>query len=157
MLDIVSLFEVMPWFVWVSKIENFKMPILGTVMKLNGYIQLVREDPRSFPIMFNACTRELQKGNPILFFPEGTRSKTGQMGRFKEGAFKVALENNVSIIPIVMDGIEQAGLKFSFVGGFKIKVLEEVTPDKFPSRNPVELKDFFKEMMVRELEYMRKE
>lgn len=155
MLDIVSLFEVSPYIVWVSKIENFKMPILGTVMRLNGYIQLVREDPRSFPKMFNACSKTLNEGMPVLFFPEGTRSKTGQMGRFKEGAFKVAIENNVPIIPIVMDGIEQAGLKFSLKGGFTIKVLNEITPQQFPSQNPSELKEYVKDIMLNELNVIR--
>jgi 1-acyl-sn-glycerol-3-phosphate acyltransferase len=160
MVDILILFHLFAYFIWVSKIENFRTPILGWVMYMNGYISLVREDPKTFVKMFEKMSKSLQNKRTIMMFPEGTRSKTGELGRFKEGAFKSAIENQVPIIPIVLDGtgssIPKEGISVNKSNRIVVKVLDEIPYEQFPSKNPTELKEFFKLIIGKELENFRR-
>jgi 1-acyl-sn-glycerol-3-phosphate acyltransferase len=160
MVDIMVLFNAYAYFIWVSKIENFRMPILGWVMYMNGYISLKRDDPKTFIVMFEQITKALKDNRTIMMFPEGTRSITGELGRFKEGAFKAAIENKVSIIPIVLDGtgssIPKEGISVNKSKRIVVKVLDEVPYEQFPSKNPSELKEYFKSIIANELINLRK-
>ncbi|HOK52042.1 MAG: lysophospholipid acyltransferase family protein [Bacteroidales bacterium] len=154
LLDIVVLFHTFAYFIWVSKIENFRVPVLGWVMRMNGYISVKREDPRSFPKMFEDIKKALAKNEPVMMFPEGTRSQSRKMGRFKEGAFKAAIDNKVPIQPIVIDG-SYIGLKKSKndpSATIRVKVLDPVPYEQFPSNNPSELKEYFRDMIQKELD-----
>jgi 1-acyl-sn-glycerol-3-phosphate acyltransferase len=161
LVDILVLFDVYAYYIWVSKIENFRAPFLGWVMYMNGYISLVRDDPKTFIKMFERMSKALKNNRTIMMFPEGTRSKTGDLGRFREGAFKSAIENKVPIIPIVLDGtgssIPKEGISVNKSNRIVVKVLDEVPYEKFPSTNPAELKEYFKAMIGKELENLRKQ
>ena len=63
MLDILVLFRLFTHFAWVSKIENFKVPVIGWNMRLNRYIELRRGDPASIAQMMEACERTIGEGN----------------------------------------------------------------------------------------------
>jgi 1-acyl-sn-glycerol-3-phosphate acyltransferase len=160
MVDICLLYQAYPHGMWVSKVENFKVPVLGWVMSMNGYIKVDRKNPRSFPKMFEDCAEKLKMNDTIIMFPEGTRSVNGEIGRFKEGAFKVAIENKVPIIPIVLDGaarlFPKKAVKLNGDKVLRLKVLDEVPYEKFPSYNPAELKEYFKDLMSKELNDLQK-
>ncbi|MGC8824429.1 MAG: lysophospholipid acyltransferase family protein [Bacteroidales bacterium] len=158
LIDILVLFHAFAYFIWVSKVENFRVPVLGWVMHMNGYISLKREDPRSFPKMFEDIKKALAKNEPVMIFPEGTRSKSRSMGRFKEGAFKAALDNKVPIQPIVIDG-SYIGLKKSKTdpsATIKVKILNPIPYEQFPSYNPSELKEHFRNLIQNELDKLAK-
>jgi 1-acyl-sn-glycerol-3-phosphate acyltransferase len=154
LLDIVVLFHTFAYFIWVSKAENYRVPVLGWVMRLNGYISVKREDPRTFPKMFEDIKRALANNEPVMIFPEGTRSKSRNLGRFKEGAFKAAIENKVPIQPIVIDG-SYVGLKKSKndpPAVIKVKILDPIPYEQFPSYDPAVLKEYFRNLIKEELE-----
>ena len=159
--DIIFLFNAYAYFIWVSKIENFQVPILGWVMTLNKYIRLKRKDPRTFPKMFEDIKNALADKRTIMMFPEGTRSKTSMPGRFKEGAFKAAIDNKVSIVPIVLDGAEKVMKKDAEGKIHKvqvtIKVLDEIPYESFPSYDPAVLKEYVREIIVNELVSLRQQ
>jgi 1-acyl-sn-glycerol-3-phosphate acyltransferase len=159
MVDIMVLFDVFPYYVWVSKKENFQAPILGWVMHLNGYIRLDRKNPKTFPKMYKKIAEKLAKNYTIMMFPEGTRSKNNEVGRFKEGAFKAAIDNKASIVPIVLDGtgtaIPKEGIVVNKGDRIIVKVLDEVPYDKFPTYNPAELKEYFRDLIAKELVALR--
>jgi 1-acyl-sn-glycerol-3-phosphate acyltransferase len=161
LLDILVLFSIYAHFIWVSKIENFRMPVLGWVMTANGYISLNRNDPRTFPKMFEGIARALKKNKIVMIFPEGTRSQTAEMGRFKDGAFKAAIENKVSILPIMLDGSWRALSKesklFSNRTKITVKILDEIPYNKFPSLEPSALKEYVKGIINEELQKIRTE
>lgn len=113
LLDILVLFRSFLHFKWVSKASMFKAPLLGWNMKLNGYVPIHRGDPDSREKCMAHCKTWLKKGSSILFFPEGTRSKDGSMGKFKLGAFRLALETGTDILPILIVGSEKAVPKHS--------------------------------------------
>lgn len=106
--DIAALFCLFLPFKFVSKAVNFKAPFLGWNMSLNRYVPLVRGDPDSVRQMMATCRAWLDRGVSIMMFPEGTRSRTGEMLPFRPGAFKLALDAGVPVVPIVLDGTFEA-------------------------------------------------
>jgi 1-acyl-sn-glycerol-3-phosphate acyltransferase len=106
--DIPVLFGLFLPFKFVSKAVNFKAPFLGWNMSLNRYVPLVRGDGSSIKKMMATCKSWLDRGVSVLMFPEGTRSKTGDLLPFKLGAFTLAKQADVPIVPIVICGTIEA-------------------------------------------------
>jgi 1-acyl-sn-glycerol-3-phosphate acyltransferase len=104
LVDILVLFRLFVPFAWVSKEENFSVPFIGWNMRLNGYIPLRRGDKQSAAAMLDACRRTLRGGTSIMMFPEGTRSRTGELQAFRPGAFALASELGLPVLPIVLRG-----------------------------------------------------
>ncbi len=86
--DILLIYRLGVPFRWISKAEVFKIPIYGWCMNLKGDIKLQRSSKSSIKKMFIDSEKVLSKGCSITIFPEGTRSKTGELGNFKEGAIR---------------------------------------------------------------------
>jgi 1-acyl-sn-glycerol-3-phosphate acyltransferase len=135
LIDILVLYCVYRPFKWVSKAENFKIPFLGWGMYLNDYVSVVRGDRASVVRVMAECDRHLAMGNPVLFFPEGTRSKDGGLGVFKDGAFKLAIRHGVPLIPIAVHGTGRALPKHGVVlqehVNAHVEVLEPLDPTAY--------------------------
>jgi 1-acyl-sn-glycerol-3-phosphate acyltransferase len=98
----------LPWDMrFVAKEELFRLPLLGWLLKLAGDIPVRRGDDRSAQEMLAACCATLARGLSVMIFPEGTRSRDGELGRFKRGAFQVAVAEQVPILPIAIRGTER--------------------------------------------------
>ncbi len=108
LVDILVLFDLMRPFKWVSKHENFKIPFVGWNMTMNGYVSLVRGDRASVERVLEECGRLLDQGSPVLFFPEGTRTRDGNLQDFKDGAFELAVRHGVPLIPVAVHGTGRA-------------------------------------------------
>ena len=104
LLDIMALFSLRRQFKWVSKESLFKIPFLGWAMALTGYIKLTRGQYGSIRTTYDKARRWLAAGISVFFFPEGTRSRTGQLLPFKSGAFKLSLDTDTPVVPIVISG-----------------------------------------------------
>jgi 1-acyl-sn-glycerol-3-phosphate acyltransferase len=119
----------------VSKAEVFKIPLIGWNMRLNRYILLVRGDKDSIRQMLEDCNRALAAGNSIFMFPEGTRSETGLLRPFKTGAFSLARDNRLPILPVAISGKRDALPKYSFkfhgVKKIRVRILEEIPYEAF--------------------------
>jgi 1-acyl-sn-glycerol-3-phosphate acyltransferase len=78
--------------------------------------------------MVNKCKEAIREGNSIMIFPEGTRSKDGNVQAFKTGAFRIALEMKAPILPIAIRGtskaIRKGGLTIHKNHGMEIRVLD---------------------------------
>ncbi len=95
----------LPWDMrWVAKEELFKLPVLGWMMRFGGDIPVRRGDHASVHRMVAEAKRTLAGGMSIMMFPEGTRSADGQLGAFKDGAFRLAIEAGVPILPLALAG-----------------------------------------------------
>lgn len=151
--DILVLFGLYRPYKWVSKASVFKVPFIGWNMVLNGYVPLVRGNKESIVKMLSDCERWLDRGVPVLLFPEGTRSSDGQVKPFKDGAFHLALKKKVPIIPIVLSGTSRVLPKQGFVLRDKVdchvKVLEPVAPETF-GESLEALRDRVRELIVAE-------
>jgi len=157
--DIAVLFGLFRHFKWVSKPSNFKLPVVGWVMRMNRYIE-VGDSPASIRQMLEKSTRALQEGNSILIFPEGTRSSDLKLGRFHDGAFHLAMENKVPLLPVLLDGTGEAlprnGYVFSGRSGIRVKVMDEVPYSFFKNMSVKELRDYFHSFYQEKLAEMRR-
>lgn len=109
-------------FRWVSKDSLFKLPSIGWAMKAAGYIPLKRENPRSAVQAMKLCKEKLNKNISILIFPEGTRSKDGNIQAFKTGGVKLALEAQKPILPVTIRGTRNIIKK----NGWQFNIAQEV-------------------------------
>lgn len=89
---------------WISKKELTYVPLLGWMMGMAKYVLLDRKDPKSQFKMMKSCEHFLMNGLSIAIFPEGTRSKTEEMGRFRDGAALLARKTKTSILPVCVVG-----------------------------------------------------
>ncbi len=91
-------------FSFISKDILFKIPILGKYMKTSGHIGIRRSDERNAYGTLNEVIKKLDGGKSIIFFPEGTRSESGELGRFKRGISMVILKSGRKVIPTAIIG-----------------------------------------------------
>jgi 1-acyl-sn-glycerol-3-phosphate acyltransferase len=137
MLDILVLYGLFRPFKWVAKSELFRIPVVGWNMWLNDYVPLRRGDRESVRKMMEHCRDHLAAGTPVLLFPEGTRSTTGAMQPFKDGAFRLAVAAGVPVIPIAVTGTSDAlpkhGLALRRRMDARVRVLDAIDPAAFPS------------------------
>ena len=92
---------------WVMKKELAKIPGIGFGSKKVGHIFLDRSNTRVALESLSEAKRKLVNGTSVVIFPEGTRSKTGQIGAFKKGAFRLALDLELPILPITITGTRE--------------------------------------------------
>jgi putative phosphoserine phosphatase / 1-acylglycerol-3-phosphate O-acyltransferase len=86
----------------VAKMELKKMPVVGQILEASGTIFLDRTDKEKAIEALKPAIDSLRSGISIVIFPEGTRSYDYTLGRFKKGAFHIAMEAGVPIVPIVL-------------------------------------------------------
>jgi 1-acyl-sn-glycerol-3-phosphate acyltransferase len=158
-LDILVLYGLFKHFKWVSKKEIFNIPIVGWNMSLNKYVAINRSNKFSSVKMMNDCEAHLRRGSSIIIFPEGTRSNDGEMHAFKEGAFKLALNSKVPIMPIIVNGTLHGFPRNGFVFDHKcrvvIKVLDPIPYEVFANLPTKEIATMSHNIMEEELKGMR--
>lgn len=141
-VDILVLFRIFAHFKWVSKEEMFRLPCIGWNMTLNRYVRLQRGNRDSVVRMMGACERHLAEGSSVMIFPEGTRSPDGCLKAFKPGAFQLAQQARLPILPIVIEGTADALPKHGFIlrgrRAIRIRILEPIPYATFADR-PLEV------------------
>lgn len=141
LLDIVALYEIKTHFKWVAKKELAKVPVVGWNLYLNRYMLIDRTSFSGSKKMLIDGLKNLKMGNSLMIFPEGTRTKTGRVGRFKDGAFTLATNAQLPILPIVVDGTRNVfkdGL-INYSQTFKLKVLPEIPYSQYKDLPVAEL------------------
>lgn len=146
----------LPWEMkWVAKQELFQLPVVGWMMKLAGDIPLERGDARSGARVLVNAGRYLKNNCPVFIFPEGTRSPDGLVGRFSEGPFHLALANQVPVLPIVVDGTQNAlpkkSWRFGDVSTITVTVLPEVSTSEMSRDDAATLRDRVRADVCRQL------
>ncbi|MFP4697853.1 MAG: lysophospholipid acyltransferase family protein [Eubacteriales bacterium] len=89
---------------FVAKTELISFPIVSTWMKLIKCIFIDRDNPRQSMKEIIKGISYLKEGNSMVIFPEGTRSKSDNIGEFKLGSMKMAIKSKVKIVPITIKG-----------------------------------------------------
>jgi 1-acyl-sn-glycerol-3-phosphate acyltransferase len=92
---------------WVMKKELRKIPGLGLGCEKAGHIFVDRANPRAARTAVMEALQRLGNGVGILFFVEGTRSNDGQLLPFKKGAFRLAVEQQLPILPVTVSGTRE--------------------------------------------------
>ncbi|MBI3324934.1 MAG: 1-acyl-sn-glycerol-3-phosphate acyltransferase [Candidatus Omnitrophica bacterium] len=134
-LDIPAGLSVGGQFKWVAKAELFDLPFLGWSMALAGYVKLARGERTSIRETYLTTKRWLAHGISVFFFPEGTRSFTGELGAFKNGAFKLAIDAGIPVVPVAISGTRELLARGSFLvgrsSGIRVAVLPPLDPANY--------------------------
>ena len=91
-------------FRWLAKAELFKVPIFGRAMRGAGYVKIDRFNQKSAFESINEAAGKMKNGVSVMIFPEGTRSRDGNIRPFKKGGFIMAVDAGVPIVPVVLKG-----------------------------------------------------
>ena len=133
MADIISIYNLPLVFKWVSKREVYKIPIIGRLLLAHGDIVINRASTKEAMNLVHTKGKQwLAKGASVSIFPEGTRSKDGKIHNFKAGAFILAKDAGVPILPIVLDGTRnmmRKGFFMNWRNEITIKVLPPVSAE----------------------------
>jgi len=104
-----------PWEMkWLSKDTIFRIPFMGWMMRMANDIPIKRGKRESVVSAIAGCRDRLAKNVSVMIFPEGTRSPTNELLPFKDGAFRLAIEAGVPILPIAVAGTRHCMAKHSF-------------------------------------------
>jgi 1-acyl-sn-glycerol-3-phosphate acyltransferase len=159
MADIPVLSHV-PWEMkWVGKKELFDLPLLGKMMVWSKDIYVDREASNRLIATLKQVKDHLDNKVSVLFFPEGTRSRNGNLNKFNDGAFAMAIRFKVPIVPIVIDGTQKAlpkgKWKFDSKVDMHIHILPPVESSTYKKNEARELSQQVREIMANKLMELR--
>lgn len=89
---------------WVMKVGLSKLPFVGVACRAAGFIFVDNSTPKAAARSVKEAEQALKKGFSVCVFPEGSRTETGKMARFKKGAFQMALDQYLPVVPITLNG-----------------------------------------------------
>ncbi len=160
MVDILSIYNLPLVFKWVSKREVYRIPIVGRLLLAHGDIVINRASTKEAMQLVHTRGMEwLKKGASVAIFPEGTRSKDGEIHNFKAGAFILAKDAEVPILPIVLDGTDRVvrkGFFMNWSNRITIKILPPVSKQDVVERPIKEVMAEVHDNMVNALAEIRK-
>ncbi len=145
---------------WMSKSDFFRYPLVGWMMRLARDIRLERGDKKSGAKALQESRDRLAQRVSVMIFPEGTRSPTGDLAEFKEGAFRVAIQAGVPILPVAVVGTRDALIKHDWRFGrsnAEVRVLEPISTDGLTKADVPVLRDQARDVIARTLAEMRAE
>ncbi len=145
---------------WMSKKDFFRYPLVGWMMRLAGDIRLDRSDKASAANALAQSRDRLEKHVSVMIFPEGTRSKTGELQPFKDGAFRLAIDAGVPILPLAVIGTRDALIKHDWRFGYsqaEVKVLEPITTEGLGPHDVGDLRQRTRSAIAAALETMHAE
>jgi 1-acyl-sn-glycerol-3-phosphate acyltransferase len=115
----------LPWEMkWLSKAELFRIPFMGWLMRLAGDVPVKRGFGPSAVEAMTRCREILGRRVSVMIFPEGTRSTTAELLPFKYGAFRLAIDAGVPILPLALHGTGTALPKHDWRFGRSTAVVE---------------------------------
>ena len=89
---------------WVMKQSLRKIPFVGIACEAAGFIFVDNSSPQAAAKTIRLAEEKLKNGASIVIFPEGSRTRTGKMGKLKKGAYQMALDLKLPIVPITING-----------------------------------------------------
>lgn len=160
MIDIILMY-VLPLrnFKWVSKKEVYKWPLFGWVLWMHGDVTIERGSAASARRMMHDGAAWLGRGVSMVIFPEGSRSKTDRLNRFHDGAFKMAKEAGVPLLPVVTTGTGSVfkGWRINFRNVYRVRIMPPVSAEEVARTDTKELTERVYGMMVAEHEKLAAE
>lgn len=128
---------------FLAKQEVFKIPIVAQAMRTVGIIEINRSKGGSSRQAINDGVRiAAERGYSLIVFPEGTRSTKGDLLPFHKGAFRIAIDTGLPVLPIVIEGTERAskpGSKLFFPGRASIRVLDPIETTDMTNKDDLAL------------------
>lgn len=134
---------------FISKISNLKIPAIGKLIHEWCFMSIDRENARNAIKTIQQASNYIK--NDIVsigIYPEGTRSKSQQMGEFHAGSFKIAQKAGCPLVISVIRGTETVKYHFWSVSKVYVDILEVIEVDQVKSMKSVELADYSKKVMA---------
>jgi 1-acyl-sn-glycerol-3-phosphate acyltransferase len=158
--DILSLAASLPiQFRWIAKKSLFRVPFMGWHMRRSGYIAIDRDNPRETAKSIVKAAGEIRNGVSAIIFPEGTRSRTGTLGKFYSGAFTLALRTGVPLIPVTIEGSHRVIVPMTMLVNpgviIRIRVGAPIDLSPYGRGEKHQLMEDVFQIMSRELEELR--
>lgn len=136
-MDIVTTMGLFHPFKFVAKASLFRVPMVGWLMSLMKYVPVERGHVHAMERMLEDCRGWLRRGVAVLIYPEGTYAPPGQRLPFKRGAFRLAIEEHVPVVPVVVEGttelIEGDGPWMNPRAHLRVRVLPPLPADSLGS------------------------
>ena len=132
MADVFAIYGWLPnVFKWIMKKELRKIPFVGTACAAAGHIYIDRSNKKASFLTMKKAEKILTNGVSVVIFPEGTRTHNGEVGRFKRGAFAIANDINLPIVPITLDGFYELMPRGRFYATRKTLIMKIAKPISF--------------------------
>ena len=157
----IPLISNLPWEMkWVAKKELFDTPVVGWMMKLAGDICVDRSAADRKKSTFEQAHYYLENNCSVMFFPEGTRSRSGKLNAFTRGAFELAIREQIPILPMVIDGTQNTlpkrSWKFGVAKHIKLKVLDPISTEGMDKKDVQALSEQARAQILDQLSEWRK-
>lgn len=160
MADIITIYNLPLVFKWVSKKEVYHIPIVGRLLYAHGDIVINRASAKEAMQLVHERGKEwLAKGASVAIFPEGTRSKDGEIHNFKAGAFLLAKDAGAPILPIVLNNTNKMmrkGWLMNWRNHITIKILPPISAEEVAERTVKEVMADVHSSMTEALAEIRK-
>ena len=140
---------------FIAKIELKKVPILSQYIKVVGMILVDRKNRERAMASMRTAIQDIQGGKSIAAFPEGTRTKTGELLPFKKGIFTIAKEGRIPIVPIAIVGSSKALASGSFFirpATVELRILPALNSDEFFNMSIEEMANHTRSLIQQEIE-----
>ena len=119
----------LPWEMkWMSKEAIFRIPVMGWMMRMAGDVMVRRADPASRIKAMEDARDRLRKKVSVMIMPEGTRSGGGELLKFHDGAFRLAIETGSPVLPIALAGTRHCIQKGSWMVGHARAIARVLPP-----------------------------
>ena len=160
MADIITIYNLPLVFKWVSKKEVYRITIVGRLLYAHGDIVINRASAKEAMQLVHERGKEwLAKGASVAIFPEGTRSKDGEIHNFKAGAFLLAKDAGAPILPIVLNNTNKMmrkGWLMNWRNHITIKILPPISAEEVAERTVKEVMADVHSSMTEALAEIRK-
>lgn len=149
---LITLAHVPGQFRWIAKKELFTIPIFGRAMRGAGYIEIDRQNHEKAIQSLDLAALRIRQGKSVMTFPEGTRSRNGEIKAFKQGTFYLAIQSGVPIVPISIIGSGEIMPKRSLKvkpGKIKLVIDKPIDTKDYSLENRQELIDRVRQVIIR--------
>jgi 1-acyl-sn-glycerol-3-phosphate acyltransferase len=131
---------------FLTKQELFKIPVVGRAMSRVGMIKINRESGGSSRVAIKeGVILAAERGYSLIVFPEGTRGSDGELLPFKKGGFRIAIDAQLPVLPVIIEGndrISKPGSKIFHPGRARVRILPPVPTEGLTNRD--NLNDLFR-------------
>lgn len=113
----------------MAKAPLFRLPLLGRALALAGFVPVVRDDRGRAVQAVETAARQVRAGQDFVIFPEGTRSRDGDLLPLKKGPFYLAVDAGVPVVPVAIHGtagLLPKGSRRILSGSVRVEILEPI-------------------------------
>ncbi len=149
---LITLAHVPGQFRWIAKKELFTIPVFGQAMRSAGYIEIDRQNHEKAMQSLDLAALRIRQGKSVMTFPEGTRSRNGEIKAFKQGTFYLAIQSGAPIIPISIIGSGEIMPKRSLKikpGKIKLVIDKPIDVKNYTLENRQELINRVRQVIIR--------